>query len=286
MVADMDYVSVVDTVADPLSSALEGIKENADNVVFYTDDRYIWYGTKHDGVYSKHLSVYDVENDLTSDVSLNKTSDLSDDEMTVTGIAENDGRITVINEEMRNSDGWVEGTSVWTIDCDTREWYPVATGISEAKFRNGGKEVVLQHAECTNPSEEITMAREYKTFDTAVKLDLPSAPSKEDISLIRKVYSQFVFDYEDEDETRYFTPHALRKLQEDYDYDCYDGPCYGFWVLGSGSYDSPVDAVSYLTSINPDKDGWYQVTYMDDGVFGLTRMKLSGGKIDDYKKVR
>lgn len=285
VVPDIDYVSVVDTVADPLSSALEGIKENADNVVFYTDDRYIWYGTKHDGAYSKHLSVYDAENDLTSDVSLNKTSDFSDDEMIVTDIAENDGRITVINEEMRNSNGWVEGTSVWTIDCNTREWYHVAGGISGAKFRDGGKEVVLQHAECTNPSEEITIDREYKTYDTAVNLELP-APSKADVSLIGRIFKQFVFDCNEENVTKYFTPNALRKLQEDYDYDCYEGPCYGFWVMGSGSYDSPIDAVSFVTSINPDKEGWYQVTYMDGGSFGVTRVKLSGGKVDDYKKIR
>nr|MDE6408680.1 hypothetical protein [Muribaculaceae bacterium] len=182
--------------------------------------------------------------------------------------------------------GGVEGTSVWTIDCDTREWYPVAIGISGAQFRNAGKEVVLQHAQCTNPSEEIIAAREYKTFDTPVNLDLTTTPSKEDINLIRKVYSQFVFDYIFDDELKYFTRKALSKLEADYDSDCYDGPCYGYWVLGSGSYDSTDDAVSVITSINPDRDGWYQVTYMSNGKFGVTRLKLSGGKIDDYKKVR
>lgn len=101
--------------------------------------------------------------------------------------------------------------------------------------------------------------------------------------LIREVYDKFVFSNETGHAAKYFTGQALNKLSESYDVECDDGPCYAFWELRTGEDDGP--GSSEVTSIMPQSDGWYVVTYKDMGYRGQTKIKIKEGKIDDYKKL-
>ena len=53
--------------------------------------------------------------------------------------------------------------------------------------------------------------------------------------VINTVYEKFVFGIDsnggDLTPATYFTANALKKLQEDYDFDCEDGPCYAYYAL-------------------------------------------------------
>lgn len=118
-----------------------------------------------------------------------------------------------------------------------------------------------------------------------------SASDSEEIALINSVYEKFVFaiDTEGEDSApeRYFTPNALRKLQDDYTFDCDEGPCYAYYALRTDAQDSRpgADDASLVHSIEPSGDGWYVVSYSDMGWPGKTRVRIADGKIDDYERV-
>lgn len=117
-----------------------------------------------------------------------------------------------------------------------------------------------------------------------------SAEKDKDIELINTVYEKFVFAI-DADESivpeKYFTANALKKLQEDYEFDCEDGPCYAFYALRTGMQDSKPgsDEASMVYGIDSDGDGWYIVTYSDMGWPGKTRIKITDGKVDDYQQL-
>jgi hypothetical protein len=61
----------------------------------------------------------------------------------------------------------------------------------------------------------------------------------------------------------------------------YEGT-YSFWVFRTGYQDGPSDTSS-VESVKPLGDGWYRVTYSDMGNPGVTDVKVSGGKISNYK---
>lgn len=117
-----------------------------------------------------------------------------------------------------------------------------------------------------------------------------SAEKDKDIELISTVYEKFVFAI-DADESivpeTYFTANALKKLLEDYESDCEDGPCYAFYALRTGMQDSKPgsDEASMVYSIDSDGDDWYVVTYSDMGWPGKTRIKITDGKVDDYQRL-
>ncbi|MCX4284751.1 MULTISPECIES: hypothetical protein [Duncaniella] len=109
--------------------------------------------------------------------------------------------------------------------------------------------------------------------------------------LVNNVYNKFVFaidaDVNDKPEI-YFTDNALKKLQEDYDFDCQnDGPCYAFYALRTMMQDSRPgsDGESKVYGIEPSGDGWYVVLYSDMGWPGKTRIKIIDGKIDTYERM-
>ncbi len=109
--------------------------------------------------------------------------------------------------------------------------------------------------------------------------------------LITSVYDKFVFAIDsDGDEInnpeKYFTPGALKKLQDDYKFDCDDGPCYAYNALRTEALDSRPgsDETSCIYSIAPEEDGWYTVSYSDMGWSGKTRIRIADGKIDDYER--
>lgn len=112
----------------------------------------------------------------------------------------------------------------------------------------------------------------------------------ENTNLINTVYEKFVFAIDSVDEIvpeTYFTDNALQKLQEDYDFDCDEGPCYAFYALRTEMHDSnpESDEESEINSIEVAEDGWYTVSYTDMGWPGKTRIKIVDGKIDDYQRL-
>lgn len=115
------------------------------------------------------------------------------------------------------------------------------------------------------------------------------AKSNEDTNLISTAYEKFVFAIDSQDELpeTYFTANVLKKLQEDYEYDCDEGPCYAFYALRTKMQDSnpQTDGASMVNNIEPDGNNWYVVSYSDMGWTGKTRIKIADGKIDDYERI-
>lgn len=109
-----------------------------------------------------------------------------------------------------------------------------------------------------------------------------------DSLLISSVYEKFVFAGSEgnDNPADYFTSNALKKLQDDYEFDCEDGPCYAFYALRTEEQDSKpgVEDVSQICSIESVGDGYYIVSYLDMGWSGMTRVKVVDGKIDDYQR--
>lgn len=126
---------------------------------------------------------------------------------------------------------------------------------------------------------------------TAESITASDAASKcaSDNELINYIYDKFVFaidtDANDNPED-YFTSNALKKLRQDYDFDCEDGPCYAYYALRTREQDAKPDSedVSQIRKIESVGDGWYVVSYLDMGWSGKTRVKMVDGKIDDYER--
>lgn len=153
---------------EKFDDALREISGVADNAVKYSDGRYIWYNPTTPWGYSTILSVYDSQTGNTTDININKTSS-SEDMMTVKDISEHSGKITVVLEENRNSNGWVEGTYVWTIDCSNRNWKCVANGVAGAEIINGGSAVKITTAKILNPDAP-TFEQQYKESTKTISL--------------------------------------------------------------------------------------------------------------------
>ena len=109
--------------------------------------------------------------------------------------------------------------------------------------------------------------------------------------LIKTVYSKFVFAIDADPEVyahpeRYFTANALKKLKDSYEFDCEDNDCYAFYELRTQEQDSKPGTTgeSDVTDIESIGDNWYVVKYSDMGWFGMTRIKIVNGKIDDFKR--
>ena len=155
-------VETIDTREDAQQRYQELLekKSNDRNVaVVYADGSCVWYIYRKDDGYKNSLWVYNSIKDNVLDINMNKT-DLPDDEVYIHAFTENGGKISVIMEEMRNSDGWVEGTSVWTFDTSKRRWKPVAQGVSGAEFVKNGSAVKITEAKDLTPDEP-TFAKEY-----------------------------------------------------------------------------------------------------------------------------
>lgn len=109
-----------------------------------------------------------------------------------------------------------------------------------------------------------------------------------DIELINKVYGKFVFAVEPGKNAKpedYFTNNALKRLQQDYEFDCGEAPCYAYYALRTSHQDSKPesDGRSRIDGIEPVGEGWYIVSYSDMGWPGKTRIKMADGKIDMYE---
>ena len=126
----------------------------------------------------------------------------------------------------------------------------------------------------------------------STETDKVLAESSRDIDVINAVYDKFVFAIDcsgDElnNPEKYFTANALKKLQDDYDFDCDDGACYAYYALRTEAQDSKPgsDGASQICNIEPIGDGWYMVSYSDMGWPGQTRIRISDGKIDNYERM-
>lgn len=109
--------------------------------------------------------------------------------------------------------------------------------------------------------------------------------------VIKTVYEKFVFAIDADPEIynhpeNYFTPNALRKLKDSYEFDCEAGDCYAFYELRTQEQDSAdgSDGESCIVDIEEIGDGWYVVKYLDMGWSGMTRIKLVEDKIDDFRR--
>lgn len=116
--------------------------------------------------------------------------------------------------------------------------------------------------------------------------------STRNIDVINAVYDKFVFAIDcagDEigSPEKYFTANALKKLQEDYTFDCEEGPCYAYYALRTEAQDSKPgsDGASRICNIEPLGDGWYIVSYSDMGWPGQTRIRIIDNKIDRYERI-
>ena len=57
---------------------------------------------------------------------------------------------------------------------------------------------------------------------------------------------------------------------------------YSYWAFRTGCQDGPSQESS-LEDVKPLGDGWYQVTYSDLGIPGITDVRVEDGKICDYR---
>ena len=164
-----ELVAEVDLADNRYASKLQAV-ENSSARLLYADGRKIFYSqwAANETGYDNKMVAYDSETDSQQTISLNKTS-MIDEEMNVDGIVENNGVLTVIMTEMRNSNGWVEGTYVWQYNCKTGAWKPIAKECSGAEFINNGKAVKIDRAICLNPDEP-TFMQEYRHRYTTVNL--------------------------------------------------------------------------------------------------------------------
>ena len=139
-----------------------------------------------------------------------------------------------------------------------------------------------------SPDKKIAEVAAVQSTET----DKALAESSRDIDVINTVYDKFVFAIDcsgDElnNPEKYFTANALKKLQDDYDFDCDDGLCYAYYALRTEAQDSKPgsDGASQICNIEPIGDGRYMVSYVDMGWPGQTRIRISDGKIDNYERM-
>lgn len=139
-----------------------------------------------------------------------------------------------------------------------------------------------------SPDKKIAEVAAVQSTET----DKALAESSRDIDVINTVYDKFVFAIDcsgDElnNPEKYFTANALKKLQEDYTFDCDDGACYAYYALRTHAQDSKTgsDGASHIYNIEPLGDCWYIVSYSDMGWPGQTRIRIADGKIDNYERM-
>lgn len=89
---------------------------------------------------------------------------------------------------------------------------------------------------------------------------------------------------------RHCTAKMLRQLQDCYDYDCDEGPCYATWIFRTGAQDSNYpDERTGIISVKHIGGSTYEYNYYDGGWRGRSRINVTmvGGveKIDDVRLI-
>lgn len=136
----------------------------------------------------------------------------------------------------------------------------------------------------TNDKTTESIAEQGSDIDGTLGVD------SECINLINTVYDKFVFAIDSDNDVipeTYFTSNALKMLQDDYEFDCDEVPCYAYYALRTEAQDSKPgsDETSRIYSIDPVGEGWYIVSFSDMGWPGKTRIKIVDGKIDSYERM-
>ncbi|MBD5192539.1 MAG: hypothetical protein HDS88_06565 [Bacteroidales bacterium] len=288
--AEQNEVSTMTNSADHIEMSTEFSEDG--KVIIFSDQRYKWYYIPDNGKLPNAIFVYDVKNYTTDKIRLNMHPDrprVSDDEnIEISGMVENNGRISVIIKDKDLDNDAVDNTSVWTLNCVSREWHPVAEYISRAEFIDNGKSVKINQTEFRIADwEHPDRKNRINTFIT-VPLDFASSEySLSDVEMIEIVYKLLALPRDDKNVKEYFTSNGLQRLREDYDYDCPEGDCYALWSLTNGAQDDAYENCppNRVIGINPDKKGGYTVIYFESGYFGATHIKVNDGKIDDYYSV-
>lgn len=65
----------------------------------------------------------------------------------------------------------------------------------------------------------------------------------------------------------------LKKLQEEFDYDCFEGNCYASWLFRSGAQDGPNDR-NEIVSVEALGDNWYIYNFYDMGNYASNKIKV------------
>ncbi|MDE6256191.1 MAG: hypothetical protein K2M39_08370 [Muribaculaceae bacterium] len=275
-----------DSISATKAQSVSDFSEEGKTMLF-SDQRYKWYYTPENNDLPKAIYVYDSESNSIDSISVNKTR-LDSNDVKILGIVENNGRISVIMENTLLGKNAVDKTNVWTIDCASREWHPVAQDISSAEFSDNGKSVKLNQVEFRITDWENPGKKKRINTSLTVPLDFASSEySSSDVDMIDMAYEKVALTRDDRQVKKYFTSNGLRQLKDDYDYDCPDDDCYGTWSLTTGAQDSAYENCpsNRVIGINPDKKGGYTVIYFESGYFGATQIKVKDGKIDYYETV-
>ncbi len=83
------------------------------------------------------------------------------------------------------------------------------------------------------------------------------------------------------------TSRLLKVLADNYGYDCDEGNCYAIWLFRTGLQDGLSDE-NKVISVIALEDNWYQVEYVDMGIFGTTSIHFveddGALKMDEIKQ--
>ena len=135
---------------------------------------------------------------------------------------------------------------------------------------------------CGNSSKTQVANLEVKDSIVEAKQE-PVANVENDKGLIMGFYQFVLGEKEMTDEVldQYLSVELKKSLwTEDYD------GCYEFWRFRTiaQDYNQEVGEISKIKDIQPLNDGWYAVSYLDMGFDGKTEVKVSDGKITDFKQ--
>lgn len=118
--------------------------------------------------------------------------------------------------------------------------------------------------------------------DTIEAERIPESMETADIAMLNELYSKYVLGLNECNYKKYFTPAVIARLKKIYKDEYGEDGC-AIWELRTGAQDG--DGASKVTGIEADHDGWYEVSYLDMGTPGKTRIKVEGGKVADYKQM-
>ena len=118
-------------------------------------------------------------------------------------------------------------------------------------------------------------------FAIALILLASCTGKKSDEAVITDFYKAVLGESEMTDELlqESLTPDLLAALWE----ADFEGT-YSWWNFRTGYQDGPSE--SSLESIVPLGEGWYQVSYSDKGIHGITDVRMADGKIAEYRPFR
>lgn len=102
-----------------------------------------------------------------------------------------------------------------------------------------------------------------------------------DVDLLRSLYVQYVFGDQLLDSAyvhTHFSSEMVKFLKDSYEYDCESNDCYAVWLFRTSAQDGPMPK-SEISEIKPLKDHWYEVSYLDMGISGITKLRVIDGQI-------